>query len=354
MTHQLTNASSDVQSQFPGEMVQLREWGSERCHPLSPQALRHSLGTHEDCAVRLSDVDVFPVHAQLSRHRRRWMLRALGDAADLRCDGARVSLSSLEPGMEIQVGRTTLVAEDGSWIALRAFCARLLGWDPDRTVVDHALRSIRMWLTHRAPLFLRGDSDMVPIAQALHQRVLGADRPFIVCDPRRHQRKASVRSPANYETAAAAAHAAIGGSVCVRSWRLPPDFSMLDAWLPEPSSDVRLVVCLERNHASTMLPAPIDVPPLSSRAPDLPRIIDEYAQDAIAALGAPTTSFGPEDRRWVLLHGATSLPEIEKATLRRVALQSTTNLSRAAARLGMAPVSLSRWLTRRSGRAFTV
>jgi hypothetical protein len=352
MTHQFSNHSPDSQSRSQGEIVQLRECGSERYHPLRAQALRHHLGTDKECAVRLSDPDVFPMHARLSCERRQWMLRALGDTAALWCDGARITLSSLEPGMEIRVGQTTLVAEDHSWIALRAFCARLLGWGVDRmVVVDHALRSIRMWLTHRAPLLLRGDSDMVPIAQALHRRVLGADPPFIVCDPRRGQHKATVRSAANHETATAAAHAAIGGSVCVRSWRLPPDFAMLRAWLPEPSSDVRLIICLERDQPSTMLPASIDVPPLSGRAQDLPRIIDEYAQDAIAAFDAPDTSFAPEDHRWVLAHGTTSLPEIEKATLRRVALRSTTNMSRAAARLGMAPVSLSRWLGRRSGRA---
>jgi DNA-binding protein Fis len=42
-----------------------------------------------------------------------------------------------------------------------------------------------------------------------------------------------------------------------------------------------------------------------------------------------------------------SLSAIEKAVLRCVALRSSTNMSRAAARLGMAPVSLSRWLERR-------
>jgi hypothetical protein len=344
--------SNDHHSQARGGILQLREWGSERRHLLSATALRCSLGSDEDCAVRLSGADVFPVHARLSRERRQWMLRALGDAAGLWCDGTRLTSCSLEPGMEIRVGQTTLIAEDRWWIALRAFCARVLGWGSDRTIaVDQALRSARMCLTHRAPLLLRGDSDMVPIAQALHRRVLGADRPFIVCDPRRHRNTATVRSPASYETATAAARAAFGGSLCVRSWRLPPDFATVRAWLADADVDVQLIVCVDRAVPSTMLPAPIDVPSLSTRASDLPRIIDEYAQDAIAVLGAPATSFGLDDHGWVLAHAARSLPEIEKATLRRVALRSSRNLSRAAARLGMAPVSLSRWLARRP--AFT-
>jgi hypothetical protein len=332
------------------EILQLREWGSARCHVLPATAHRVTLGSQEDCAVHVSDADVFPLHAQLRRERQQWTLRTLGDASALWCDGAPIASCSLEPGMEIRVGSTTLIAEDRSWIALRAFCARLLGWGSDRqSAVDQALRSIRMCLTQRAPLLLRGDSDMVPIAQALHRRLLGQGPPFIVCDPRRRQHTASVRSPASYETATAATQAALGGSLCMRSSRLPPDFAVLRAWLADTQINVRLFVCLDTVAPATMLPAAIDVPPLQTRMPDLPRIIDEYAEDAIAGLGAPATSFGPDDRGWVLAR-ATSLSEIEKATLRRVALQSSRNLSRAAARLGMAPVSLSRWLTRRTAR----
>jgi hypothetical protein len=49
----------------------------------------------------------------------------------------------------------------------------------------------------------------------------------------------------------------------------------------------------------------------------------------------------------VRIHSAASLPDIEKATLRLVAIRESRNLSGAAARLGMAPVSLSRWVGRR-------
>lgn len=156
-----------------------------------------------------------------------------------------------------------------------------------------------------------------------------------------------MRSPASYERVTAAARAAFGGSLCVRSRRIPPDFAALRAWFADTDVNVRLIVCLDRAIPSTMLPPSIDVPSLSTRAWDLPRIIDEYAQDAIVALGAPATSFGHDDHRWVLARAAASLSEIEKAALRRVALQISTNLSRAAVRLGMAPVSLSRWLSRR-------
>lgn len=77
--------------------------------------------------------------------------------------------------------------------------------------------------------------------------------------------------------------------------------------------------------------------------------MEAYAGDAIAALNAPPGSFTNDDLRWVIEHAATSLPEIEKATLRVVALKvSNNNVTQAAGMLGMAPVSLLRWLNRRS------
>jgi len=99
--------------------------------------------------------------------------------------------------------------------------------------------------------------------------------------------------------------------------------------------------------AKPYLPVPITVPPLASRPDDLDQIITEYAEDAITELGTARTGFLPADREWVRMHSALSLPDIEKATLRLVAIRESRNLSTAASRLGMAPVSLKRWIERR-------
>jgi hypothetical protein len=77
------------------------------------------------------------------------------------------------------------------------------------------------------------------------------------------------------------------------------------------------------------------------------RIVDEYALDAVAALGAPIECLNTADRAWVIRHGTDSFDEIEKSVMRLVAIRVSRNLSAAAARLGMAPVSLSRWIRRR-------
>jgi hypothetical protein len=237
---------------------------------------------------------------------------------------------------------------------LRSFCARILGWAND-PAVDHALRSIELAADHRAGLVLLGETDLVPIARALHRRALGADRPFVVCDRRRRDGAdyESVRSPINYGTGVAAFEAAIGGSICVRTRRLPRDFSSVVARI-RATSDVQIIVCSDGRddtHPFLTLPAPIRVPSLAVRTDELPRIVDEYAADAVDELHPLGAGFTAADREWVLRNAPLTLAEIEKATLRLVAIRASRNMSDAAARLGMAPVSLSRWIGRRKRAA---
>jgi hypothetical protein len=166
-------------------------------------------------------------------------------------------------------------------IGSAATCALRLHDPTGHTSRLHALRSIRMAATRRTALVLHGDGDLVPIARAIHRRAFGAERPFIVCDPRRRQTRETVRSPENYETGM-------------------PAFA-----------------------------------------------------DAIRELGALHTGFLPADRDWVRKHSASSLPDIEKATLRLVAIRESRNLSAAAARLGMAPGDRARDRSRRGADSET-
>jgi hypothetical protein len=234
--------------------------------------------------------------------------------------------------------------------SLRGFLSRLLGWT-NTDAVDQAIRSIELAVGHHAHLVLRGPGDLVPIARALHRRTIGADRPFIVCDTRRRDVPASVRSPANRDSGVVAFQAARGGSLCVRIRRLPRDFSSVRALIRAPDACVQFIICAGHRHADDILltmPAPIIFPPLQTRRSEVPRIVDEYAIDAIKALGARPECLTADDRAWVVEHQASSLSEIEKATLRLVALRVSANTSIAAARLGMAPVSLFRWMERRA------
>jgi hypothetical protein len=234
--------------------------------------------------------------------------------------------------------------------ALRAFLARILG--SNERAVELALRSLTLALDQRTTLMLYGDGDMVPIAWALHVRTLGPDSPFVVCDPRRRPRAASVCSPESYPSGVAVFEAAVGGSLCVHMRRLPGDVPALVARL-QRGDDVRCAICigpLSDSNRPPIRPAPLIVPPLARRSADLDQIIWEYADEARAGLGASEPSFTDVDRAWVRDHAATSLAEIEEATRRLVALRIWHEVPLAAARLGMAPASLSRWFGRRGVR----
>ncbi|HEX7797264.1 MAG TPA: hypothetical protein VF456_23040, partial [Vicinamibacterales bacterium] len=156
-------------------------------------------------------------------------------------------------------------------------------------------------------------------------------------------------TPANQGSGVAAFDVAVGGSLCVRSRRLPHDLPELLRLLDRPDSRVQLIVCTTSRARIGLftIPMPIEVPPLGIREIELPRIIQAYADEVIAALSAPVSCLSEDDQAWVIKHDARSLSDIEKATLRIVALRMTDNVHQAARMLGMAPVSLSRWLGRR-------
>ncbi|HEY0476079.1 MAG TPA: FHA domain-containing protein [Kofleriaceae bacterium] len=332
------------------EVVRLREWGTDQSYPLpaEPDATL-TIGSSEVCSLQLADPSgcLSRQHAQLTREGTRWIAHDLDSKNGMRIDGIRRPKVLLEPGSELGVGGVTLIAESPRLIALRGFLARILGWSSDRIeVVDLAVRSVRLATTRRAALALCGEGDLVPIARGLHRYSLGDDRPFVLCDPRRRATEQSATLE-NYPTGIRAFHAAAGGSMCMWVKRLPRDFAEVTAALRDPGTRVQLIVCGQRPpDRKELVSAPIEVPPLSSRPDEIERVIDEYAQDAATALHA-SASFNKIDRDWVRMHSATSIPEIEKGTLRIVALREAGNIARAAALIGMAHASLGEWIGRR-------
>ncbi len=341
------------------EVIRLREWASERFHDLPMSALEESattkgpwtLGTAADCAFQLRDPSqrVSRHHAKLSRESSRWNLRDLNSKNGLRVDGTRQTTAMLDPGLEIGIGGLTLIAESMRLIELRSFLSRLIGWGSDRAeTIDLAMRAVRMAQARRTPLVLRGEGDLVPIAHDLHRREMSTTRPFVLCDPRRQSIEANVRSTTNYHRGLEALAAARGGSLCVRSNRPPADFLKVLTALRDPDSQVQLIVCDPSPHdTQSLLAVPITIPPLMTRRHELPHIIQEYTFDAALAFGVPLRIY-TEDRLWIIEHSATSLHEIEKGTRRLMALRTAGSILGAAEMLGMAAVSLRRWIGRRA------
>ena len=332
------------------DVARLRVWGSDQFHPLPTNTNEVLIGSTEACAIKLRDASrrVSRQHARLVREGASWIIRDLESKNGIQLDGARREAFAIEPGVEIGIGGVTLIAESARLIALRCFLARLLGWASSQIeAVDLALRAIRVAATRRAALVLSGDGDLVPVAHALHRHVLGDDRPFVQCDPRRGRRAASVRSVQNYDLGIPALVTAAGGSLCIWSRRLPRDFKEVTAALREPGVRVQLIVCThEPDDGKDFVAAPIQIPPLSTRPKELDRVIDEYGADAVASLAA-RTPFTRKDREWVREHSSSSFPDIEKGTRRLVALRHGGSIARAAALLGMSHVALTEWIGRR-------
>lgn len=334
----------------------LREWGTERFKLLPAAPVDASgqwlIGSSTECAFRLADGLSAPRHAQVVREGQRWWIRDLGTPHGIRCDGVPCRELVLTPGVEIGVGASVLVAESVHAVALRGFVQRILGWGADRMcVVDHALRAMRQLVARRSPLILRGEGDMVPVAESLHRLALGEAAPFVLCDPRREDAPASVRSPAKRTRGIEALGAAVGGSLCLRRRRMPPEIDELMQHVLAPEGEVRLFVCASpsRDPITTLTSSMmIELPPLPLRDTEIPKIIDEYAADALRALSAPSSCFTDDDAAWVRRHSARTLPEIAKGTLRVAALNASATFADAAAQLGMAAVSLVRWLRRRA------
>lgn len=336
-------------------VTQLRIWGTDIVFPLAEVGDDEPvLGTSPACAIQLDDKQVSRVHARLVRTKRGWMVFDLESKNGIRLDGAQQAECALTPGTELGLGGVVLVAESPQLTALRGYLARLLGWsDARREYIDRALRSVRAAATRLVPLVLSGQGELVSFASSLHGHAIGRDKPFIVCDRRRRRAEAGVRSAANISDPSQALRAAIGGSLCLLRRRMPEDTSPIVDEYSRPRPRVQIIICTgggERSaaHAWRTLPAePIVIPPLAERANELDRIISEYATEALKELGTTHTSFPEEDFDWVRSHSASTLGEIEKGTRRLIALRAGGNLSSAASRLGMAPVSLSRWFGRR-------
>jgi len=334
------------------EVVRLRRWGTDIMYLLPrPPITELEVGAAEQCGLCLVDESnrVSRRHARIQRERPGWVVHDLGSKNGIRIDGVRRPMQLLQPGIELGIGGLTLIAESRRFAELRGLLARLLGWGDDQLVaVDLALRAVRLAAANRTALALCGDGDLVPIAQALHRHTLGDDRPFILCDPRRRSPDATVRTAENLQSALDAIAAAQGGSLCVWSKRLPRDFAQARAELHRQRARVHLIVCMQDPRDGQAFEATrISIPPLVARRRELPRIIDEYAAEALANMGA-RVRFTAADRDWIAAHSASSLPEIEKGTRRIVAVRHTGgNIAAAAELLGMSAVALHAWLERR-------
>ncbi|MGN6104884.1 MAG: FHA domain-containing protein [Kofleriaceae bacterium] len=349
-----TNTDPNAESwSMTDEIVRFRIWGTARTSPVPKDEREIFVGAEEASEIRITDPKGFcsGKHARIYRaDGGRWFLHNLSKNGTWVDESRRDEPFEICAGMELRFGSITLIAESARFIALRGLLSRMIGWKDDRTkIVDLALRRLHMAAMHRTPIVLCSPSDPVALAYSIHRVAFGAERPFVVCNPRRKETSETVRSATNVARATEALSAAAGGSMCIVAGRVPSDFDEAFERLEDPGSRVQLIVCSPKViDAKPYRTAPIVVPPMSARLDELTLIVDEYAGDALSELGGRREyHYKTADRAWVIGEESRSLSTIQTATLRLVALRMTRNVTRAATRLGMARASLKGWIGRR-------
>jgi len=321
-----------------GAIVRLRLWGTEYAHPLPESCAPLKLGSAPACDVQLHDKAgrLSREHAMLAHEPTGWEIRDLGSKNGLWVDGLRTTRCTLQPGVKIQLGGLTLVAESLKFIGLRSLVCRLLGWAPERQAdVDEALQNLRDSAIQRTPLILVGGGDLAPVAARLQRATLGPDAPFIVDDG---------------SDASVVVHAAMQGTLCVPIRGRVRASAIADAvHALEITTRPRLVLCATKaGDAAALLGAKpgqlavIAMPPLSVRTDEILRIVHEAADDLVREMGAQSSGFTMHDLERLQSIKFSGMADLE-GSLRRVIAMRIWGVTAGAKKLGLKHSSLSTW-----------
>lgn len=328
-------------------VIHLREWGTNIVFPLPRYPLLDeelTIGAMDECWLRLWDPAgrISRQHAVLRYRNGMWVLSDTNSKNGVFVDNKRmIAPVPLVPGIEIRIGRITLIPESERLIALRELIARLVSMKEERREeIDQTLCSVRIAATYREPLLICGPGNLTLIAKQLHRRVF-PDRPFIAYKPPRKGLDALALAE--------------GGTLCVLRQQQPGDFDDVVTTLRGASATrALLMICAHAiprgNDIASQIVSVVRsvlIPPLAERADELPQIIDAYANDAVAEFGGGWMSV--TDREWIAIKASGSLSQIETATRRIVALHSCQeSITQASKLLSMAHGSLSEWAGRRA------
>ena len=318
----------------------LRVVGTDRAYRLPDASVATwTLGASRDCDVQIDDPTgcVSRRHLQLVREGASWMARDLASTNGVMLDGERRLAFQLTPGAHIGIGGVTLVAESPRLRELAQLMERLLGWSMERrSDVDAALLAIREMATGRAALALCGPGDLRGVVSRLHAVALGSERPMAWAYAK--------STDLNAQT----------GTLCVVASAVSRDYLSLASQMSTATHRLarRLVFCCKDSQEAMLVRAQlgrsttVEIPPLTTRVAEMPRLISDYATDAAHRLGAASTGFRQYELNWLRDLNMATLGEVEETTLRVVALRNW-GVSGGAARLGISHVALSRWASRR-------
>ena len=335
-------------------VVRLRLWGTEYAHRLPEPRDRPArtcgplkLGSARTCDVRLHDKAglLSREHAELTPEPTGWEIRDMASTNGLWVEGVRATKGTLQPGLKIELGGLTLVAESLKFIGLRSLVCRLVGWGSARqAVIDEALQNLRDCAIQRTPLILIGDGDLAPVALRLHRMTLGPDAPFLSYDG---------------GDVMAALRAALHGTLCVPIRRRATASAIADAvHALDIAGRPRLVLCA-RNAGDTAAVSTasgrrtvISMPPLSARTGEISRLVLEAAQDIVGEMDLKSTGFTMHDLERFQAVKFSGMADLE-VSIRRVIAIRTWGVTAGAKKLGIKHSSLSQWARSKSRKLST-
>jgi hypothetical protein len=337
------------------EIIAFRSWGTSETFyfPAGVTGLDEWLiGSSSKCDLCLKDPGggVSREHAAMSRVDGQWQINDKRSKNGLSVDGVRRVSARIDPGSVLGLGNLQLVAVSCRLIALREFLLRIMGWSvQSNTAIDEAIQDIRIARTRRDPLVLRGPGNLVEIARQLSSVLLEKDAPFALHDTLRSpDGDGDARCVPNTGSLKEAITLAPSGVVCIRGKKLPPDFAaqVLELRMT-PKAAPLLIVCdegtMELNQVRTA--PPIMVPACSARSAREMDSLIAACRAEVALEFSIEDGVSDEEYRWIV-DNAETIAAVEKCVRRLFALRKAGSTSGAARLLGMAAVSLRRWLQR--------
>lgn len=322
------------------QVSQLRIYGTDELFALQPgQSV--VVGASPEAGIRLEDPTgrVSRKHALIEDRGGEWVMTDLDSTNGTRQDGETRKTFAITPGTEIDVGGVKLIAESESLLSLRELLCRFIGWSRDKaTDVDRALRAIRELAHLRISLVVCADGKLDHVAHMIHDRALGTERPFST-----HE---------GTESGMAALSRATDGTLYVDGKNMPSDLQHVLVSLRLPDTRARLIVGADDYEVGAQLAAMIpsittlQLPSLAQRSGELDRILQAFATDAVASLGAADTGLREHDLKWIKDSKIASLDEAAEV-MRRVVAMRNWGVTEGAERLGITHGALSRWARRR-------
>jgi FHA domain-containing protein len=338
------------------EVTRLRVWATDIVYPLSADDHRKiRIGLAPTCEIQVHDPSSLTSreHAYLERVNGRWEI-ADQSKNGLYLDDQKCDRFALAPGREIGLSRyVTLIAESARTIALRDALARMIGWRACHAeAIDRTLRTLRMAATGRESLVLCGEPGLLPLAEELHRLTMTERRPFVFCDPRR---RTPVEDTASFTRCVTdgltAAAQAKNGTVCIDDRKRPSDLlAMLDELHRRGRTTQLMVLAKNPYKAEVYTKAPVVIPPLRTRRDEIETLVMEYELEAVRRLGIDALELTPVQRSWIAERSSETLPDIQQATLRLIAIRHAGSIAGAADLLRISQQALSKWLDRRRFR----